>query len=151
MRNTTEKQERRALSIHETAQACGLSRATIYRLIEKKLTTLKVGARRLVSVGAITRAPAEAAARGARSFALSPIGAGRPADLAAPPSSGGPQGRLCLLIRTKIEDWPVQNKGWLREFKRIAPATRRALLLHFAQAAANRLHRLTDPAAIPEF
>jgi hypothetical protein len=40
---TTEKQERRALSIRETAQACGLSRATIYRLIEqKKLATLKV-------------------------------------------------------------------------------------------------------------
>jgi excisionase family DNA binding protein len=54
MRNTTEKQERRALSIIETAQACGLSRATIYRLIEqKKLATLKVGARRLVPVGAI--------------------------------------------------------------------------------------------------
>ena len=51
---TTEKQERRALSIRETAQACGLSRATIYRLIEqKKLATLKVGARRLVPVGAI--------------------------------------------------------------------------------------------------
>jgi excisionase family DNA binding protein len=51
---TTEKQERRALSIRETAQACGLSRATIYRLIEqKKLATLKVGARRLVPVGAL--------------------------------------------------------------------------------------------------
>ena len=51
---TTEKQERRALSIRETAQACGLSRATIYRLIEqKKLATLKVGARRLVPAGAL--------------------------------------------------------------------------------------------------
>lgn len=54
MSSTPEKQERRALSIRETAQACGLSRATIYRLIEqKKLTTLKIGARRLVPVGAI--------------------------------------------------------------------------------------------------
>ena len=54
MANIPEKQERRALSIRETAQACGLSRATIYRLIEqKKLATLKVGARRLVPVGAI--------------------------------------------------------------------------------------------------
>jgi excisionase family DNA binding protein len=54
MSNTTQKQERRALSIEEAAETCGLSRATIYRLIEqKKLTTLKIGARRLVPVGAI--------------------------------------------------------------------------------------------------
>jgi excisionase family DNA binding protein len=40
---------KRALSIEETARTCGLSRATIYRLIEKKkLATLKIGARRLV-------------------------------------------------------------------------------------------------------
>ena len=46
--------ERRALSIKETAKACGLSRATIYRLIAGgKLTTLKVGARRIVPVGSI--------------------------------------------------------------------------------------------------
>ena len=51
---TTEKQERRALSIRETAQACGLSRATIYRLIEqKRLAMLKIGARRLVPLSAI--------------------------------------------------------------------------------------------------
>ena len=43
-----------ALSIRETAQTCGLSRATIYRLIEQgKLRTLKIGARRLVPVGSI--------------------------------------------------------------------------------------------------
>jgi hypothetical protein len=38
----------------------------------------------------------------------------------------------------------------LREptLQRIAPATRRAVLLRFAQAAADRLHRLADPAAI---
>jgi excisionase family DNA binding protein len=46
--------ERRALSIEETAKTCGLSRATMYRLIgEGKLATLKIGARRLVPVGAI--------------------------------------------------------------------------------------------------
>jgi excisionase family DNA binding protein len=54
MSNTLQKQERRALSIRETAQACGLSRATIYRLIEqKKLATLKLGSRRLVRPEAI--------------------------------------------------------------------------------------------------
>ena len=46
--------ERRALSIQEAARACGLSRATLYRLIaDGKLATLKIGARRLVTVGAI--------------------------------------------------------------------------------------------------
>ena len=54
MCTTLQKQERRALSIRETAQACGLSRATIYRLIEqKKLATLKLGSRRLVRPEAI--------------------------------------------------------------------------------------------------
>ena len=44
----------RALSIVETAKVCGLSRATIYRLIEqKRLATLKIGARRLVPLSAI--------------------------------------------------------------------------------------------------
>ena len=33
------------------------------------------------------------------------------------------------------------------EFRRMAPASRRAVLLRFAQAAADRLHRLADPAA----
>jgi hypothetical protein len=33
----------------------------------------------------------------------------------------------------------------------IAPATRRAVLLRFAQAAADRLHRLADPGGAPEF
>jgi len=50
----SEKPERRALSIKEAAETCGLSRATIYRLIEqKKLATLKIGARRLVRPEAI--------------------------------------------------------------------------------------------------
>ena len=46
--------ERRALSIEETAKTCGLSRATLYRLIaDGKLATLKIGARRLVRPEAI--------------------------------------------------------------------------------------------------
>jgi hypothetical protein len=36
------------------------------------------------------------------------------------------------------------------ELKRMAPASRRALLLSFAQAAADRLHRLADPGAALE-
>lgn len=36
------------------------------------------------------------------------------------------------------------------ELRQMAPASRRALLLRFAQAAADRLHRLADPAAGPE-
>jgi hypothetical protein len=41
----------------------------------------------------------------------------------------------------------------LREarIRRMAPASRRALLLRFARAAADRLHRLADPAGAPDF
>ena len=54
MSNKAEKQERRALSIKEAAETCGLSRATIDRLIDqKKLATLKIGSRRLVRPEAI--------------------------------------------------------------------------------------------------
>jgi excisionase family DNA binding protein len=54
MTNNPQKQERRALSIKEAAQSCGLSRATVYRLIaDGKLTTFKIGARRLVPVNAL--------------------------------------------------------------------------------------------------
>ena len=54
MRLETDDVERLALSIREAAKTCGLSRATIYQLIEqKKLATLKVGARRLVPVSSI--------------------------------------------------------------------------------------------------
>ena len=54
MSNTLQKQERRALSIKEAAQSCGLSRATVYRLIaDGKLITLKIGSRRLVTVAAL--------------------------------------------------------------------------------------------------
>jgi hypothetical protein len=37
------------------------------------------------------------------------------------------------------------------ELKRMARAGRRALLLRFARAGADRLHRLADPAVMPEF
>ncbi len=37
------------------------------------------------------------------------------------------------------------------EFRRMASATRRALLLRFALAAADRLHRLADPHGAPDF
>ncbi len=37
------------------------------------------------------------------------------------------------------------------EFRRMAPPSRRALLLRFAQAAADRLHRLADPGSAPDF
>ena len=37
------------------------------------------------------------------------------------------------------------------QIQRMAPASRRALLLRFAQAAADRLHRLADPAGAPDF
>jgi len=37
------------------------------------------------------------------------------------------------------------------DLKRMASATRRALLLRFAQAAADRLHRLADPHGVLEF
>jgi hypothetical protein len=36
------------------------------------------------------------------------------------------------------------------DFERMAPASRRALLLRFAQTPADRLHRLADPGAAPE-
>ena len=37
------------------------------------------------------------------------------------------------------------------ELQRMTPASRRALLLRFAQAAADRLHRLADPGGAPDF
>ncbi len=36
------------------------------------------------------------------------------------------------------------------ELQRMAPPSRRALLLRFAQAAADRLHRLADPSGAPD-
>ena len=47
-------EERRALWNCEAARTFGLSRSTLYRLLKLgKLTTVKIGARRLVPVGAI--------------------------------------------------------------------------------------------------
>jgi hypothetical protein len=37
------------------------------------------------------------------------------------------------------------------DLQRMAPPSRRALLLRFAQAAADRLHRLADPGGAPDF
>ena len=54
MKLENHSEQRRALSVREAARTCGFRRATIYRLIaDGKLTTLKIGARRLVPVGAI--------------------------------------------------------------------------------------------------
>jgi excisionase family DNA binding protein len=54
MSSNSRMQDRRALSIKETADVCGLSRATLYRLMaDGKLATLKIGARRLVPLVAI--------------------------------------------------------------------------------------------------
>jgi excisionase family DNA binding protein len=54
MSNNTSTLQRRALSVQETARVVGVSRATVYRWIEqKRLATLKIGARRLVPVTAI--------------------------------------------------------------------------------------------------
>jgi excisionase family DNA binding protein len=54
MSSNIQMPERRALSIRETARTCGLSRATLYRLLKDgKLSTIKVGARRLVPIASI--------------------------------------------------------------------------------------------------
>jgi len=54
MSKNISEEKRRALSVREAARTCGISRATLYRLIEqKKLATLKIGARRLVRPEAI--------------------------------------------------------------------------------------------------
>ena len=37
------------------------------------------------------------------------------------------------------------------ELQRMAPPSRRALILRFAQVAADRLHRLSDPGGAPDF
>jgi excisionase family DNA binding protein len=54
MSSNKEPPERRALSISEAAQACSLSRATLYRLLaDGRLATIKIGARRLVTPAAL--------------------------------------------------------------------------------------------------
>jgi excisionase family DNA binding protein len=64
MPNNIHMSERRALSVMETARAVGLSRATIYRLIEQnRLVTVKIGSRRLVPVTALDNLLEKAAAK----------------------------------------------------------------------------------------
>jgi excisionase family DNA binding protein len=64
MPNNINVPERRALSVMETARAVGLSRATIYRLIEQnRLATVKIGSRRLVPVTALDNLLEKAAAK----------------------------------------------------------------------------------------
>jgi excisionase family DNA binding protein len=42
-------QEKRAFSVREAARICGVSRATLYRLLkEGKITSIKIGNRRLI-------------------------------------------------------------------------------------------------------
>jgi len=64
MSTTQQNLERLALSIPEAAKVCGLSRATLYRLIqEKRLETVKIGSRRLVRPRAIDALLREGEAR----------------------------------------------------------------------------------------
>lgn len=51
MPNNIDVPERRALSVQEAARALGISRASLYRLVQqKRLATVKIGSRRLVPV-----------------------------------------------------------------------------------------------------
>ncbi len=64
MPNNIHMSERRALSVMETARAVGLSRATVYRLIEQnRLVTVKIGSRRLVLVASLDNLLEKAAAK----------------------------------------------------------------------------------------
>ena len=64
MSTTQQNLERLALSIPEAAKVSGLSRATLYRLIqEKRLETVKIGSRRLVRPQAIDALLREGEAR----------------------------------------------------------------------------------------
>ena len=54
MPNNIQVPERRALSVQEAARALGISRASLYRLVQqKRLATVKIGSRRLVPVSAL--------------------------------------------------------------------------------------------------
>jgi excisionase family DNA binding protein len=54
MPNNIHVPERRALSVQEAARALGISRASLYRLVQqKRLATVKIGSRRLVPVTAL--------------------------------------------------------------------------------------------------
>ncbi len=56
--------ERKALSVSEAAGTIGVSRATVYRLLQqKRLVAVKLGARTLIPVGALDALLAKAAAK----------------------------------------------------------------------------------------
>jgi excisionase family DNA binding protein len=64
MSDTKQNPERRALSVEEAARAVGISRATLYRLVQqKRLATVKIGSRRLVPVSALDNLLEKAAAK----------------------------------------------------------------------------------------
>jgi excisionase family DNA binding protein len=64
MPNNIHVPERRALSVAEAARAVGISRATLYRLVQqKRLATVKIGSRRLVPVTALDNLLEKAAAK----------------------------------------------------------------------------------------
>jgi excisionase family DNA binding protein len=54
MNSDLERGVRYAVSMHEAAVACNLSRSTLYRLLAQgKITTVKIGSRRLVPLSSI--------------------------------------------------------------------------------------------------
>jgi excisionase family DNA binding protein len=64
MSNKMSSPERKALSVVEAGRAVGISRATIYRLIDQgRLASVKIGSRRLVPVGEIDALLAKAVAK----------------------------------------------------------------------------------------
>jgi excisionase family DNA binding protein len=64
MPDTKQNPERRALSVEEAARAVGISRATLYRLVQqRRLATVKIGSRRLVPVTALDNLLEKAAAK----------------------------------------------------------------------------------------
>jgi excisionase family DNA binding protein len=64
MSKNAENHWRLVLSIDEAANACNLSRATVYRLISAgKLATVKIGSRRLVPLTALETLLEKAAAK----------------------------------------------------------------------------------------
>jgi hypothetical protein len=61
-----------------------------------------------------------------------------------------PAGLMPLEVGLIVADSYGADIARETELRRMAPASRRALLLRFAQAAADRLHRLADPAGMLE-
>ena len=64
MSNQPHSPERKALSVIEAARTVGISRASVYRLITQgRLTTVKIGSRRLVPIAALDNLLEKAAAK----------------------------------------------------------------------------------------